>query len=292
MNINFNCPEFYYGLEVYDKLFELQEIAPEAFYPEAKVKYVYGCLPNMIWNGGGFMDGVPEHNLDYLCAMRDFYEKNNIILRFTLTNPLLEETDVYDRYCNEMLKLFDNGINEIIVNSPILERYLRDKFPNYKLTKSITAAKEDYDFVKALDNYESIVLPRRHNRNWELLDSIPEDKRSKIEILADESCPVDCPRLYTHYNVFANFTLFKRIDESQRNCTTMKNDGAVFPEINNKDMIYMDEILNTYLPKGYNNFKISGRNCADHCAKSITPYFFKPEYQLEGFCQLLNVGLA
>ena len=72
----------------------------------------------------------------------------------------------------------------------------------------------------------------------------------------------------------------------------MKNNGAVFPEINNKDMIYMDEILNTYLPKGYNNFKISGRNCADHCAKSITPYFFKPEYQLEGFCELLDIGLS
>ena len=127
-------------------------------------------------------------------------------MRFTLTNPNLEETDVYDRQCNEMLKLFDNGMNEIIVNSPILEKYLRDKFPNYKLTKSITAAKEDYDFVKALDTYESVVIPRRKNRDWDFLNSIPEDKRSRIEILVDETCPIDCPRLYTHYNIFSKMS--------------------------------------------------------------------------------------
>lgn len=290
MDINFNCPEFYYGIDIYDRLFELQELEPEAFYPEAKVKYVYGALPGMIWNGGGFMDGRPEHNIEYLCAMRDFYEKNNIILRFTLTNPNLEETDVYDRQCNEMLKLFDNGVNEIIVNSPILERYLRDKFPNYKLTKSITAAKEDYDYVKALDIYESVVIPRRKNRDWEFLNSIPEDKRSRIEILADETCPIDCPRLYTHYNVFSKMNLFQTFTENERNCTTAKNNSSMFPEINNKDVIYMDEIIDKYLPLGFNNVKISGRNAADHCAKGLAQYFFKPEYKLAGFCYILNVG--
>ena len=71
----------------------------------------------------------------------------------------------------------------------------------------------------------------------------------------------------------------------RQNIFIKKLNGEPYPWTN-------DEILNTYWPKGYNNFKISGRNCADHCAKSITPYFFKPEYQLEGFCELLDIGLS
>ena len=41
------------------------------------------------------------------------------------------------------------------------------------------------------------------NNNWEYLETIPEDKRGKIEFLCTDPCPDNCPRIYTHYKNFA-----------------------------------------------------------------------------------------
>ena len=84
--------------------------------------------------------------------------------------------------------------------------------------------------------------------------------------------------------------LFQAFNDKERSCTTIKNNDSMFPEIGNKDMIYMDEIIDKYLPLGFNNIKLSGRNSADHCAKALAQYFFKSEYRLAGFCYILDVG--
>ena len=67
--------------------------------------------------------------------MKEFNSRG-IPLRFTFTNPLIEEKHLSDKVCNDILKMADNGMNEVIVMSPILEQYIRENYPGYKITSS------------------------------------------------------------------------------------------------------------------------------------------------------------
>jgi hypothetical protein len=86
-------------------------------------------------------------------------------LKFTLTNPVLELVDCYDRYSNTILALAENELNEILIVSPILENFIRNKYPNYKINRSIistTGQEETLDnYLQELEKYNKIVLPRR-----------------------------------------------------------------------------------------------------------------------------------
>jgi collagenase-like PrtC family protease len=68
-------------------------------------------------------------------------------LRFTFSNSLLEEKHIYDTYCNLIMEEADTGNNEVIVNSPILEQYLRENYPNYKYISSTTKCERNIDII-------------------------------------------------------------------------------------------------------------------------------------------------
>ena len=54
MLINYYCPDFFNGEEIYDKLLMLKKEQPQIFYDYVNIKKIFGSVPNMIWNGGGF----------------------------------------------------------------------------------------------------------------------------------------------------------------------------------------------------------------------------------------------
>jgi hypothetical protein len=81
----------------------------------------------------------------------------------TFTNPLIEEKHCYDTYSNLIAECGHNGMNEILVTSPILETYLRTNYPNYKYCKSVTSTENNtYD----VENYYISVLPKYFNNNF------------------------------------------------------------------------------------------------------------------------------
>ena len=280
-NINFHCPEFYLGQNFYQQLIELEDKHPEYFYENSKIDCIFGSFPYMIWNGGGVSQFGDLVSLENLKNIRDLYATLNISLKFTMTNPLIKETDCYDRYCNKVLEVFENGLNQILVSSPILEKYLKEKFPGYKYCKSIIATENDFDYEKELENYYQIVLPRRKVKDFDFLNSISKENRDKFELLCNDPCPITCPRLYTHYKDFAKATLYE-IEKNDQSifCTGLDCTGLRFSQVK-EDQIFYDEIIKNYLPIGYNNFKLAGRGSLYNIIHAIIPYFIKPEYQFE-----------
>ena len=134
--INLHCPDFYTGFKVYEKLIELYINAPEAFRGDVNLTKIFGALPGMSWNGGTVFQGtVPDIRIANELA--NFYYQNGIALKLTLTNPILNETDKYDRYCNAVVAAFENDLNEILVSTDDFESFLREKYPLYKFDKQI-----------------------------------------------------------------------------------------------------------------------------------------------------------
>ena len=107
--INFNCPGFFTGFPIYQAILDLQKNIPEVFHDNIYIESIFDAFPNMIWNGGTVVQGV-QPSLKEIEKVIQFYYDNRVEIALTMTNPRLEETDVYDRYCNRILSLCQNNV--------------------------------------------------------------------------------------------------------------------------------------------------------------------------------------
>jgi hypothetical protein len=285
--INFSLPDFYYGFNVYLRLFDFKKNYPYIFYDDVNIKNIYGSFPNMTWNGGGFEIGVmPTHN--NVVSTVEAYQVMNVPIKLTLTNPLLEERDMYDRYCNYILRMCENDINEVAVTSDIMEEHIRKNYPKYKINKSIISTEYQPYFLE--EKYESSVLAKRENKNFELLKSVPFEKRHKIQILCNDPCPFDCGRVYEHYRATAIYQLYEHdIKEVVTQCTEIPTIFRRNFADNEQNNININDIRELYLPLGYNYFKISGRGLSVLIVTNIIEFLIKPEYHKDINVYLMEV---
>lgn len=274
--IEYMLPDFIIGQLPYTTLLELQKIAPHMLYPNQGISFIYGCVPNAIWNGGSILLHQRIYHKPEVKEYIDYINNTlNLPIAWTFTNPLIGEKECYDSYCNMLAELGHNGKNYILVSSPILEKYLREHYPNYKYCRSIIVATNEKEAPLIYDNpdYEFSVLQRAYNNDFEYLKSIPEEYRHKVEILTTDRCPPNCPRIYTHYVAFANAQIKYDYKYPGIPCT-QEQYAEGNPLVITKQMI--DEI---YVPLGYTHFKLSGRTNLDVIIDNICEYFVLPEYQ-------------
>jgi hypothetical protein len=103
-------------------LLNLMKDYPSKFKDGYKIGSVYGTFPGAIWNGGRAVFGTAfKSDIDRIIKI---YNSRGVPARFTWTNSLLEEKHNLDTYCNLIMKLADNGKNQVLVNTPALfKRY-------------------------------------------------------------------------------------------------------------------------------------------------------------------------
>lgn len=288
MKAYFNLPEFFMTKQLYATVVDLRMRHPEIWLPNTEIACVFGNFPSAIWNGGG-INCQGSVTREVVQETFDFYNYElHLPLRLTFTNPLITEEHLLDSYCNMIAECGHNGMNEILTSSPVLENYLRKKYPKYKFCRSIIGAREE---PIALDpKYHIEVMRRRMNNNWEFLESIPMAERPKIEFLCTDPCPDNCPRLYTHYRDFARAQLEYSVGNENCACTMVDVKGD-FPHhftTTLETYISREMIDNEYLPRGYNQFKISGRGSALGPTMGILAYMVKPEYRQDVLAALIS----
>lgn len=279
MNAKFNLPDFIAGKAVYTALVDLKQEASDFWRPNTEIACVYGNFPSCIWNGGGLNVSGSWNRRDIM-ALIEFYNYTlRIPLRFTFTNPLIDERHLHDCYANMIAECGHNGMNEILTSSTILEKYLREKYPNYKYCRSIIGARDQA--IDLSDKYYLTVCQRRMNNNWEFLESIPEEQRHKVEFLCTDPCPDNCPRLYTHYRDFARAQIEYLPGTPECACSMNDIKGAFSHKYLHTLQTYIsrEKIDSEYLPRGFNQFKISGRGSPMGGIMGALNYMVNPEYR-------------
>ena len=205
----------------------------------------------------------------------------NIPLRYTYTNPLLEEKHLYDTYCNLTMELANNGMNEVIINSPILEEYLRKNYPDFKYILSTTRCERDLGKInEATEHY-----------NFDFLEGIKN--KDKIELLINAYCHPNCKLRQKHYETIAKHQLnFEMMNpetdgELAGGCPTYRRgfyDILEFPSV-----IKVDDLYGKYTDMGFSHFKIEGRTMPiAQVMESYIYYLVKPEYQNQVRLTLLS----
>lgn len=278
--MKFYLPDFCQRLNLNLYIIDLLQKYPEYFYDGIEIGAVYGAFPPAIWNGGRLIiGGALKQDIEETISELN---KRGVSIRYTYTNSLIEERHLQDTYCNLTMEIANNGMNEVIVNSPILEAYLRDKYPNFKYILSTTRCERDIDKInEATKNYDLVVTDYRDNQNLTFLQSIHD--KSKIELLVNAYCDPKCPMRMRHYEAISRHQInYEAIEPEQDkfflDCPTYNRDFYdifQFPSV-----LTTKDIYGKYSRMGFSNFKIEGRTMpVPQIIESYLYYLIKPEYK-------------
>lgn len=288
--INYYCPDFYKGFLLYKYIIEWKIKYPEYFYDNVNIKAIFGSFPNMIWNGGSVFIADKIFPSEII-EIKNFFKEHEIALQLTCTNSFLSPYHLEDKYCNNILSLLEDSNNHILVSTDLMYNYIKKNYPLYKIDRSIVNTQEDYDWELALkEKYNNIVLPRRHSYDINFLNKINNKYRNRIEILANDPCPISCPLINEHYKKFERLTLKQGKEPDYENalqCVNEKINKKLLP-IDIKYIITKQKIEQKYIPLNYTEFKLSGRGNVIKIAESIIPYLVKSEYQVNFFAKLMK----
>lgn len=284
--VRFHLPGLRYNYPLNMFWVSLLKTHPEFFREGVEIGSFFGSFPYALWNGGRLLK-YDQCDSDFVKNVIKAVNDQGIPVRYTFTNPVLEESDLDDPFCNFCMEAANNGMNEVMIMSPILEEYLRDKYPNFAYNSSTCKEIKDVDELnKELDkDYKYVVLDYNLNNKWDIIGNL--DKKEKLEVLINTLCEPGCKRRGEHYrhigrnqkNVILNQTLpdDKKIPiepwyckYGDQNCIHTIQDYPTF--------ISPEDIWEKYVPNGINNFKIEGRSA--YLFSLIDTYCFymlKPE---------------
>ena len=289
--VKFHLPDFTRKFYLNLMLKKLIEREPDAFYDGVTVGSMYGEFPSSIFNGGRCRGGMfPEKDIRYVISE---LAKEGISLRYTYTNPLITEKHLSDAHCNNCLRLAqrEDRTNAVILTSPLLESYVREKYPNYRIVSSTCKQITDFDrLCEELEKYDWVVLDYNLNNNWELLEKLPHKER--CELLVNAVCTPACPRRKAHYEFLARIQIdyVEHLKKYGPNAPYTQKERFPCPYAEN--MIYdtteysthirPQDIYEKYVPMGFENFKIEGRsNNLFNVMETYLYYMVKPEHRDE-----------
>jgi len=293
MNVKFHLPDFA-RLSKFNMIFlAMFENSPEFFREGVEIASFYGTFPPALWNGGRVMLGTCDK--PFVKGIIKYFNDKGIALRFTFTNPMIEDKHLSDSFCNAIMAMADNGKNGCIVASDILENYIRKNYPSYKITSSTCKRITDEGTLEAEleKDYALVVLDYDFNNRFDVLEKIKN--KEKCEILVNPCCVPKCTNRSDHYKVIGLEQI--AIADSFRKNTPYNPDkfaaehqeykAALECTCEHRSLyevqdlpthITPDDIWKKYVPMGFCNFKIEGRtfdifNLMEH----YLYYMVKPE---------------
>lgn len=301
MRVQFHLPDFSGNFKLNFMFAETLKHRPEFFREGVEIASFYGVFPPSVWNGGRTQGGVVDKA--FVKNVIKVFNERGIPLRFTFTNPAIEKKHLSDSFCNMIMNLANNGLNEAIVMSPLLEDYIRRTYPKYKLTSSTCKRITDPDALKAEleKDYSIVVVDYDFNNNFEVLEKL--QRKADCELLVNACCEPGCPRRSAHYHSIgvqqiaynehikkypnAPFDASKYDPEHFRECPYSKR--GIFEIRNLRTHISPDDIWEKYVPMGFEQFKIEGRTASPlNVLETYMYYMAKPEYRDEARFTILK----
>ena len=269
-------------------LLNLMKDYPSKFREGYKIGSVYGTFPGAIWNGGRAVFGTAyKGDIDRVIKI---YNSRGVPVRFTWTNTLLEDKHNLDTYCNLVMKLADHKKNQVLVNAPSLEEYIRKEYPDFAVISSTTKRLTDPAAIKAEveKDYYLVVLDYDLNHNEEVLKEL-EPVADKIEILVNEICAPNCPKRAEHYRAESLSQL--EFDQATNFKCPHQNAKRGFNESMKRPAFISNEEIGSYIDRGYVNFKIVGRGLSPEFLMDSYAYFLAKDEHREFIRNKMNQTL-
>ena len=276
--IYWHLPGFCYFKVLNLTVIDLMKTYPSSFREGYCIGSVYGTFPGAIWNGGRTVLGFTSKN-DVERTLKE-YNSRKVPLRFTWTNPLIGEDQTKDTLCNLIMSLAENGMNQVLVNSPVLEDYLRKKYPGFQYVSSTTKRIVDSGALQEelKKDYFMVVLDYDLNHDETVLKSL-EPEAQRVEILVDEICFPNCPKRLEHYRDEGEKQLQYEV-APPFDCPNRQQKKS-FQDCKNRPAFISKEALSDYIDRGFENFKLVGRGLPIELVMESYLYYLVREEEQE-----------
>lgn len=291
--IYFNIPGIVDHFDLNTFFLRLEKEHPEFFLPNRKIGSIYGNFHYCIWDGGRnfvyYKQSTKEEMQQVIFTYNQIY---NIPIRYIFTNPILEEKHLFDRFGNLMLKLGNNFNNEVVVNSSLMENYIKENYPNYKIISSTTKriTNQEKAFSELNKDYYQVCLDYDLNKDEEFLSKISKENIDKVEFLCNAICPSKCPYRKQHYllNGKTQLSFLQEFYDIPK-CGITNN--ITHPSILGKGNNLSNEDIDRYAEKyKFAHFKLEGRTLRSvDVLTNYLYYLIKPEYYFEIMSMSLDV---
>lgn len=272
--IFWHLPGFCYFRLLNQVLINMMKDYPDKFRKGYKIGSVYGTFPGAIWNGGRTVFGVTgKQDME---SILQIYNKRGIPVRFTWTNSLLEEKHLTDTYCNLIMRLADNGLNQVLVNTPVLEDYIRENYPDFPLISSTTKRITDGEELLAelKKDYYLVVLDYDLNHDEAVLKAA-EPYAGRIEILVNEVCYPGCVKRSEHYRQQSWMQL--EYDVHTGFPCPHNTQERLFRDCMEQPAFISNEEIEELAERGFVNYKIVGRGMPQDFVKEAYLYYLVRE---------------
>lgn len=279
--IYYHLPGLFEFYELYQKFLPLFDKHREYFYDWCEIGSIYGAPADCIWGGGrvGFGDCNPYE-------VKELMNKYGISARLTFSNSLLRDEHLRDYKCNELCRIFAEGKeyqNGVIIYSDILLDYLKNRYENLYFISSTTKVLTDFsEFRDELcrEEYKYIVPDFRLNKEFEKFEDLSQEEKDKVEFLCNECCYFGCNDRKACYENVSRKNLGE-LEEHQCKAPDLSGGYSFSKAMTNPGFISVDDIVSTYAPMGFSNFKIEGRSLGSVLVLEFLLYYMvKPQYQI------------
>lgn len=285
--IYFHIPGIVDNLALNTTLLSRMEEEPSHFYDNVCIGSIFGCFPSSKWNGGRLSIGYIDKH--YIPRTFKFINDAGIPIRLTWTNPVLDEKDLEDKMCNYITAVGENGLNEVLVNTDLMEDFIRTEYGLYPIVSSTTKRLNDIDALNQELNkdYHMVVIDYDFNNKWDILQQI--QKPEKCEILINPVCNPKCPLRKEHYKYIGEKQKDVTIhdDRFESGCMAMYRMNHEIKQL--PTFVSVEDLYSKYIEMGFQHFKIEGR-FANPCRVAMwyVYYMVKPEYREIEFDYLIR----
>ncbi len=111
-------------------------------------------------------------------------------IRLPMSNHVTERREY--KLSKWLLRKYHRPCNSIICTNDDLAQWIREDFPEYRIDASVIKNLKSHEKIaKAMELYDSVVLPMPVNENLEFLAEIEE--KDKVTLFANAGCALTCP---------------------------------------------------------------------------------------------------
>ena len=277
---HYHLPGLFEFYDLYKLFLPLFYEHRDYFYDWCDIGSIYGAPADCIWGGGRVGSGEQEPR--EVLALMQTYGRSS---RLTFSNSLLREEHLADPRCNALCRLFsEGGGNGVILHSDLLLDYLKRTYPKLYFVSSTTKVLTDFDQCRQeaeRADFQYVVPDFRLNKAFDRLQALPDRLKDKLEFLCNECCWPGCRDRKACYEAVSR----KNLGESgpEHRCAAPEAQGGYrfSKAMENPAFIGIHDIQHTYLPMGFSNFKIEGRELGSALILEFLLYYMtKPEHQL------------
>ena len=249
--------------------------------------------PTIAWTGGRAPAVSGEFSAKNILKIFNYIEKANATPTLTFTYTGITKEDLKDRYANYFLDVALEAKAHFIICSDLLKNYIKEKDPNAYCVASVikpalmfqgpdkmkdwSIEKETQLYNNLLKEYEMVVVRPEYSKgplleNPDLIDDI-----SRIEVLINQPCIQNCPRMPQHYRFLENMRLGQENRSGNFQCIkkTLPRNQVLFKNT----LAHDEQTIKKLVEIGVQHLKIQGRgveNVAQSLALMLMGQMFSP----------------